>query len=230
MRLLHRDQHDRAGDHHDSGRDVQVANPEPPHGDTSLAPRDGGVVTAGVTNPEPPHGDTRATTEVRREPTTVHERTWTFAPGQLISFIVGVGLISVGLVAMLRAGIDGSFRTPTVDVLTYSHTAWLGLAEVGAGLVLVVAGSGAWGRPLSVLIGAAMVAAGVVVVAEADQMPEELGLEERFGWPVIALGGLVAVAAMALPVWRRRTVRESDVVDLRERDELRVEDARHAHV
>jgi hypothetical protein len=219
MRLLHRDQHNEAGDH-DSDRDVRVDDPDHRDGETIVDRRDDDVVTT---------RDTRSTATVQREPATIHERTWTFAPGQLISFVVGVGLIIVGLVAMLRAGVDGSFRTPTVDVLTYSHTAWLGLAEVGTGLLLVLAGSGARGRPLSVLIGAAMVVAGVLVVAEIDQMPEELGLEERFGWPVIALGALVAVAAMALPVWRRRTIKESDVVDLRGRDELRVEDAKHAH-
>jgi hypothetical protein len=226
MRLLHRDQHNEAGDH-DSDRDVGGDDPDhldgdPGHrdGDTIVDRRDGDVVTT---------GDTRSTAAVRREPTTIHERTWTFAPGQLISFIVGVGLIIVGLVAMLRAGIDGSFGTPTVEVLDYSHTAWLGLAEVGTGLLLVLAGSGAWGRPLSVLIGAAMVVAGVLVVAETDQMPEELGLEDRFGWPIIALGGLVAVAAMTLPVWRRRAIKEGDIVDPRERDDLRAEDAKHAH-
>lgn len=219
MRLLHRDQHTEAGVH-DSDRDAPVVATDHRGGDTVVERRDGEIVTT---------GDTRSTTEVRTAPTTVRERTWTFAPGQLISFVIGVGLIIVGLVAMLRAGIDGSFGTPTVDVLTYTHTAWLGLAEVGTGLLLVLAGSGAWGRPLSVLLGAAMVVAGVLVLAEPDQMPQELGLEERFGWPVVVLGALVAVAAMALPVWRRRAIKERDIVDLRERDDLRVEDAKHAH-
>jgi hypothetical protein len=156
---------------------------------------------------------------------TVRERTWTFAPGQIISFIAGVGLITVGLVAMLRAGIDGSFGTPVVEVLGYTHTAWLGLAEVGLGLLLVLAGSGAWGRPLSVLLGAATVVAGVLVVTEWDQMPEELGLERDYGWPLVGLGAVVALAAMALPVWRRRHVREADILDLR--DDPRFADAKH---
>jgi hypothetical protein len=130
------------------------------------------------------------------------ERTWTFAPGQLISFAVGLGFVVVGILALVRAELGGSLATPVVEVLGLSHTAWLGLAEIGLGVLLMVAGTGAWGRPLSVLLGALMVVAGILVLAEIDQLPEELGLERDFGWPLVALGALVAVATMALPVWR----------------------------
>jgi hypothetical protein len=142
--------------------------------------------------------------------TRTRERSWTFAPGQLISFIVGLGFIVVGVLALLRAELGGSLATPVVEVLGYSHTAWLGLAEIGLGLLLLVAGSGAWGRPLSVLLGALMVVAGILVLAETEQLPEELALERGYGWPLIVLGALVPVAAMALPVWR------SHHVDLRD--------------
>ena len=139
------------------------------------------------------------------------ERTWTFAPGQLVSLIVGVGAVALGLVAMLRAGIDGTFAEPVVDVLGFSHTAWLGLAEVGLGVLLILAGTGAWGRPLSVLLGAGMVIAGVLVVAETSAMPEELGLEKDYGWGLILVGALVALASLVLPVWRSRRVRHDGV-------------------
>lgn len=133
----------------------------------------------------------------------------------------------MGVIALLRAGVDASLADPTVDIFGYSHTAWLGLAEIGLGLLLVLAGTGAWGRPLSVLLGAAAIVAGVLVLAEPDQMPAELGMEKGFGWPLVGLGALVALAAMALPVWRRRTVTSDELVDLR--DGNRVKDARHPH-
>jgi hypothetical protein len=139
------------------------------------------------------------------------ERTWTFAPGQLVSLAVGVGLVALGLVAMLRAGIDGSFGTPTVEVLGFTHTAWLGLAEVGTGVLLILAGTGAWGRAVSVVVGAAMMIAGVLIGAEPSAMPEELGLEEDYGWMLVLVGALVALAAMVLPVWRSRRVRRNGV-------------------
>jgi hypothetical protein len=145
------------------------------------------------------------------------QRFWTFAPGQVVSLIVGVGFVIVGVLALVRAGLDGSLATPVVEVLGYTHTAWLGVAEIGLGLLLVLAGTGAWGRPLSVLLGAAMAIAGVLVIAETSQMPEELGLEEAYGWPLVILGALVALAALALPVWRTQR-HDRDAVDLRDGD------------
>ncbi|MFL6205514.1 MAG: hypothetical protein ACJ739_09200 [Acidimicrobiales bacterium] len=146
-----------------------------------------------------------------RDDVVIRERTWTFAPGQLISLIVGIGLVALGVVAMVRAGIDGSFATPTVEVLGFTHTAWLGLAEVGTGVLLILAGTGAWGRALSVLVGAAMMICGVLIGAATSSMPEELAVEEDFGWMLVLLGALVALAAMVLPVWRSRRLRRNGV-------------------
>jgi hypothetical protein len=160
-------------------------------------------------------------------PSRTKERSWTFAPGQLVSLAVGVGFVAVGVVAMIRAGIDGSFETPVVDVLRFSHTAWLGLAEVGLGLLLVLTGTGAWGRPLSVLLGAAMVVAGILVLAEPGQMPDELGLEKDYGWPLIGFGALVALAALVLPVWRSHRI-DHEAVDLRD-DSVRPAHRADAH-
>ena len=152
---------------------------------------------------------------------TVRERTHTFAPGQLVSLAVGVGFVAFGLVAMIRAGIDGSFANPVVDVLGFSHTAWLGLAEVGLGALLILAGTGAWGRPLSVLLGAGMVIAGVLVLAEPGEMPEELGLEKDYGWLLVLSGALVALCALILPVWRsHKMTRNGALVEQPERSRI----------
>ena len=218
MRLLHRDKHEAdTTDHVDETRTTNGAR------DASTADhRAGNGHTAVQPAPPPP-----APTETIDRDTTVRERTWTFAPGQVVSLAAGVGLVVVGVLALLRAGVGEPLASPTVDVLTYSHTAWLGLAEIGLGALLILAGTGAWGRPLSVLLGAATVSAGVLVLAEPGQMPEELGLEKAFGWPLVILGAVVALAAMALPVWRRRTLTDDEIVDLRE--ERKVRDARNPH-
>ena len=161
------------------------------------------------------HSDTTAVRDVDRtndDTFTIRERTHTFAPGQLVSLAVGVGFVAFGLVAMIRAGIDGSFANPVVDVLGFSHTAWLGLAEVGLGALLILAGTGAWGRPLSVLLGAGMVVAGVLVLAEPGEMPEELGLEKDYGWLLVLSGALVALCALILPVWRSHKMTRNGVL------------------
>jgi hypothetical protein len=146
-------------------------------------------------------------------PTKVRERVTTFAPGQLVSLAAGILAIVVGLIAVIRCGLDGSLGTPVESVLGYDHTAWTGFIEIGAGVLLVVAGLGAAGRPLSVLVGLAAVVAGVLILAETDAMPDELGLEREFGWPVAVLGGVVVLASLLIPVWRTH---HRDPIDLRE--------------
>lgn len=195
MRLLHRDRSDRDDPTTIDERRTDAVRVAPTTDDTTQ--------TRPVSDPEvverPDRDDLAA-------PSTVRERTWTFAPGQLVSFAAGAATLAIGLIALLRTGVDASLAQPTVDVFGYSHTAWLALGEVGLGVLLLLAGSGAWGRPLSVLLGAATVVAGVLVLTVPGEMPAELGLEKAFGWPLIALGAVVALAAMTLPVWRRRTV------------------------
>lgn len=172
------------------------------------------------------HGDHVRQEVTKPVSTRTRERSWTFAPGQLVSLVVGLGLIAVGVVALVRADVNGSLSTPVVEVLGYTHTAWLGLAEIALGLLLVLAGTGAWGRAVSVLLGAATVIAGVLILAEPGQMPDELGLEKDFGWPLIVLGAIVALAAMVLPVWRSRKV-DHEPIDLRDRPDDAVETRRH---
>ena len=173
------------------------------------------------THHEPDIQDTRAqhvATDDGRLPyataDTVRERHWDVAPGQIVSLVAGVGFVAIGLIAVLRAGFDGSLDQPVVDVLGYSHTAWLGLAEIGVGLVLMLAGSTVSGRSLSVLIGTLLVIGGILVVAVPEDMPAELGLEEGFGTPLIVVGAIVTLAAMLLPAWRTRRV-DHQVADSR---------------
>lgn len=236
MRLLHRERQPeteaREVDRTDPVRDDVPSTGDHETDDRQVVAQDRTLVR----EPDEPRvtsarAEMRDTRERGPQPMTVRERTWTFAPGQLVSFVAGAALVVIGVIAVLRAGVDGSLSRPTVDVLTYDHTAWLGIAEIGLGLLLMLAGSGAWGRPLSVLLGAATVIAGVLVNAEIDEMPEELGLEKNYGWALIALGAIVTLAAMALPVWRRRAIKEADVVDLRTSDgEPRIADAKHPHL
>jgi hypothetical protein len=203
MSLHHRTQHD---EERTDDTSVQTGDPTVVHGPAEPAvavepdARRGGVMVREV-----------PVARSEDETVTIKERAWTFAPGQLISLGVGIGAVAMGLVAMLRAGIDNSFARPVVEVLGFSHTAWLGLAEVGLGLLLILAGTGAWGRPLSVLLGAGMIIAGVLVRTVPEEMPEELGLEQDFGWLLILFGALVALASLILPVWRSHRVTRNGV-------------------
>ena len=52
--------------------------------------------------------------------------------------LVGLAWVLVGLIAMTRAGLDGSMREPVVEVLGFTHTAMLGIIEAGIGLCLLL--------------------------------------------------------------------------------------------
>ena len=134
------------------------------------------------------------------------ERFRTVAPGQIVSLVVGAAFIVVGVIAIVRAELDGSLADPVVEVLGYTHTAWLGIAEVAVGVILLLAGSTVAGRSLSCPHRALIAIAGALVLAIPEDLPEELGLEEGFGWPLLISGIVVAVAAMLMPAWRSHTV------------------------
>ena len=203
MNLLHRHRENDHGSAHDPEQRTEPHPYDIPADSAHRHPDDPAVVERPVA-----HHEREVVTDADGDVKTT-ERVWTFAPGQLISLIAGVGFVALGLLAMVRAGIDGSFDTPTVEVLGFTHTAWLGLAEVALGVLLILAGTGAWGRPLSVILGAAMVIAGVLIGAAPDEMPAELAVEEDFGWALAAVGAVVAVAALVLPVWRSRRVKRN---------------------
>ena len=222
MRLLSRDPRHRSDTQGDTGVRPPELDAAPPSeavspGRTTQVPGLPSKARGTPASPPPPPPPPPAVGPTVGARPTVRERTWSFTPAQIVSFAVGSFLVVVGLLALLRAGVDGSLATPTVEVLTYRHTAWLGLAEIGAGSLLVLASSGPWGRLISIVVGAAIVVGGVLVLAEPGEIPAELGTERAYGWPVAALGALVAVAAMALPVWRRRTMRDEELAEFRAR-------------
>jgi hypothetical protein len=210
MSLLHRSRTDTDVE---SDRDVDYRDVEHRRDAAVAADPDGRyVATTGEHGPGFEHDpviDRDAAPVIDRK---VRERRVDFAPGQLVSLVGGLMLTAVGLIAIIRAGLDTPLDTPVVSVMGWDHTAWLGVAEVGAGLLLVLAGvSAAAGRPVSVLVGSLLVVGGILVLAEEQARPVELGIERSFGWPLVAFGAVVALAALVLPAWRTRSVEEIDI-------------------
>jgi hypothetical protein len=123
-------------------------------------------------------------------------------PAQIVSAVAGVALVAVGLFAIIRAGLSGPLNDPTVQVLGIDHTAWVGLVEVAVGAVLVLCAFSPLTRPLIGLIGLALVAAGIVLLAGPQQLLSDLHTEEGLGWVAIVPGAAVLLAALITP---RRT-------------------------
>jgi drug/metabolite transporter (DMT)-like permease len=132
------------------------------------------------------------------------------SPGRWILGLVGIVLGVVGVVVVVRAGIDSSLETPVVDVLGMGYSAIVGLIALGAGVLLVLSAASESTRPLGSFIGALLLVAGVVGVAMSDDARGDLGLTTEAGW-FIAICGLVALLAGLFGYRVRTTRRTQDV-------------------
>jgi hypothetical protein len=132
-------------------------------------------------------------------------RLW--SPAQLLALALGGVAIAFGAIALTRTGLDLSHLTRNrVTVFGFGHTPLLGLAEVGFGVLLVLAARlPIVGRNLMTLVGAATLGLGIVVVAGwwSARMVRGLDVSDRSGWLFVAVGGFVLVVSCFTPVLTR---------------------------
>lgn len=134
----------------------------------------------------------------RDEPVEV-VRTRSFSVGQLLATLVGAALIALGVVALVRTGVDTPLSEPVEPVFGWDHTPLLGIVEIAAGALLVVFALRPGGRWLVAVVGIALIVGGGLILAEADVTVDELGAERDFGWVPIVAGALAVLAALLTP-------------------------------
>lgn len=134
---------------------------------------------------------------------------WRFDPASAITVLFGIALLILGLIALIRAGTDGDWSTPTVSVAGFDHTAILAVIEIGAGLLLMIAGFST-SRGASMFFATLLGIAAVVAAVQADSL-DDLAIESAFAWLIVVGSVLVVLADVALPtvVDRRATVSAS---------------------
>jgi hypothetical protein len=126
----------------------------------------------------------------------VHVELWSWADA--VVAVIGAGVALVGLIALARAGIDRTWYRPVVEVLDADHTAALGAAEVGAGLLLMLAGI-ARSRAAAAFLGLATAIIGALAAIETAEVRRELAIEQWWAWGLAGVGLLVAVVALVPP-------------------------------
>jgi hypothetical protein len=213
--LKHRDETDEARIREDERRRVMAelrGDESPPGEDWRTSPpafedRVDDPRAWNVPNDRPAEPVERHDTVLEQRPWMVEEQTVTergFSPGQILILLAGAAALALGIVAVVRTGLDGSLSQPVEPVLGWNHTALLGLFEIGAGVLMILGGLRAGGRWLGGLVGLAVIAGGILILGQLQWTIDRLGAERDFGWVAIAIGA-VAVVGAAIPRIRRRS-------------------------
>ena len=139
-------------------------------------------------------------------------RTSRFSPGQIISGVVGVVLVVFGIIAVTKTGIDSSLNTPATDIMGLTHSAYVGLAEILTGLLLILAAADSSMRPLTGVVGVLLFVGGIVVAAGTDEMLLRIGTERATGWFLMVMGAIAVLGSLMPSVVRSRRDTHAEVV------------------
>jgi hypothetical protein len=123
----------------------------------------------------------------------------------LLAIAAGAALAVVGSVALLRTGIDSTWFRPRIEVLDADHTALLGALEIGAGLLLLLAGL-TGSRVVVAVLGLAMALGATAIAIEPEELQRELAIERWWAWALAAAGAVLTLAALQAPRERRRAL------------------------
>ena len=129
-----------------------------------------------------------------------------FALDSVVVGLVGLAFLVIGLVAMTRAGFDGSMRDPVVEVLGFTHTATLGIIEAGIGLCLLLCAA-TMTRAGSVFFGLVLGIGGFVGAVQTESFKNSLALESGLAWLAVLAGALVVAVSLLVPRMVTRTNR-----------------------
>lgn len=116
----------------------------------------------------------------------------------MLTGLFGLALVGLGLVAVIRTGFEGSMSEPVKEVLGFTHTANLGLIEMGVGLCLLVSAA-AYSRTGELFFGALLGIVGFIGAVQTDSFRDSLALETEMGWIAAAVGFMIVLAVLLLP-------------------------------
>jgi hypothetical protein len=135
-----------------------------------------------------------------------------WSPAQLVAFIVGVGFVVLGAIALARTGFNVHHMTrPTTDVWRWHQTPVLAVAEIAAGALLILGAlRAAASRALLWIVSIAALGLGITVLIDAfpRQLHFWLGVTRADAWLYVIVGALGLVASMASPTFWHYSRRE----------------------
>ncbi|MCU1401307.1 MAG: hypothetical protein JWN62_4416 [Acidimicrobiales bacterium] len=139
---------------------------------------------------------------------TTHGRRYAF--DSIIVGLVGLALLTVGLIAAVRAGFDGSMSTPVVKVLGFTHTTTLGLIEIAIGVCLLIAAA-ATSRGAAVFFGLVLGVGGIVGAVQTKSFRNDLALQSSLAWTAVVAAAVVVLVSLLVPRMTTRTARVESI-------------------
>jgi hypothetical protein len=112
--------------------------------------------------------------------------------------IIGTALLLIGLVALVRAGTDGPWDKPVVEVLGFTHTAILGLVEIGFGICLLLSAV-TLSRAGATFFGALLGIGAFVGAVQTESFRRTLALESSFAWLLVVAAVVIIVVSALVP-------------------------------
>jgi len=111
---------------------------------------------------------------------------------------IGTVLLLFGLIAFVRAGTDGPWNQPVVEVLGFTHTATLGIIEMAFGLLLLLSAV-TLSRGAATFFGALLAIGGFVGAVQTESFAKSLALESSLAWWMVIAGLLVVIVSAIVP-------------------------------
>jgi hypothetical protein len=122
-----------------------------------------------------------------------------FDPPALATFVSGFVLTVFGLLSLVRAGMTG-FPSHQVTVAGITLSSFVALLTIFVGVGLLLSGaSGYAGGAGSMFFSAMMLAAGIVVVADSQDLPRFLYADAVFGFLLGLFGAAILLTTAVIP-------------------------------
>ena len=134
----------------------------------------------------------------------VAERRGWFAPGRAITLVLGIVVTVVGALVLLRTGVDSDLAHPQTTIMSVPQSGIIGLAEVVAGLLLILSSLSEDARPVGAVVGILAIAAGIIAMAASPTLQDDIGFAPSTGWWAIVIGVIALVASVLPSVWHVR--------------------------
>ncbi len=157
--------------------------------------------------PVPVHENVSIGTNAADQTTVINHRQ-RLNPAAVVAGIAGAAILILGLVALSRANVDGTFNEPIFQVAGFDHTQLLAFIEVILGAMLLTAAGTSSLSGMRVL-GAATVIGSFVAVIEPKVLGGNLEIEGGYAILMLILGAATLIAAAVLPTIERQSSRVS---------------------